>query len=431
MNKKNNHEDAIIVRLSAAKPSDSSPDRVEQLLQLSKTKHAKTSRGPMSLRVKASLIAAPVIASILALQFQSLTTSSPELILRIQTSNSQGTNQHAQMGTSSAAACHFGALRCNDMGPLLGEKVNWNYTTAFDITNNATEGTVHGLSSSGRELELAGILKKEFNLNEPVRAAKENDSFVRYVAGSDTGRHVFAGTSLYGTQIAYNNPESDNWSLCQVSKPRNLDCDSITFETMPSNSEVLEYSKALLEKLGINSGSSLPELSDGDYFSVAKEFDYGRVVISNLVLGGEKTPWAIEMHWSTGSSKVSMFFGTIFSIQEFGLYKTLNAEQSIKRLTELNAYPSGEPPLKYSEKSIIGMPYSEQLRLQQKKENGDSGPIKINVKVTRAEATQVTIFDVNGKTWVVPGYSYFDETGYLGSAPSIDDSYIEIVPRGK
>jgi hypothetical protein len=126
-----------------------------------------------------------------------------------------------------------------------------------------------------------------------------------------------------------------------------------------------------------------------------------------------------------------MFFGTIFSIQDFGLYKTLNAEQSIKRLTELNAYPSGEPPIKYSEKSIIGMPYEEQLRLQQKKENGDSGPIKINVKVTRAEATQVTIFDVNGKTWVVPGYSYFDETGYLGSAPSIDDSYIEIVPRGK
>jgi len=56
----------------------------------------------------------------------------------------------------------------------------------------------------------------------------------------------------------------------------------------------------------------------------------------------------------------------------------------------------------------------------------NSKGVEIDVDLTRAEVGQVTIYDAAGRPWVVPGFHYFDDSGYVGSAFSLDGEYIQM-----
>jgi hypothetical protein len=51
---------------------------------------------------------------------------------------------------------------------------------------------------------------------------------------------------------------------------------------------------------------------------------------------------------------------------------------------------------------------------------------QLNATVTRAESTSLMIWDSSNGRWLVPGYNFYDETGYLGSAFSVVDGVIKI-----
>ena len=52
----------------------------------------------------------------------------------------------------------------------------------------------------------------------------------------------------------------------------------------------------------------------------------------------------------------------------------------------------------------------------------------VDITVTKAESTLVQLGDNNGGTWLVPGFNFYDETGYLASAYSVVDGVIDVTP---
>ena len=56
------------------------------------------------------------------------------------------------------------------------------------------------------------------------------------------------------------------------------------------------------------------------------------------------------------------------------------------------------------------------------------GVPNVDITVTKAKTTLVQLSDNNGGTWLVPGFNFYDETGYLASAYSVVDGVIDITP---
>jgi hypothetical protein len=201
---------------------------------------------------------------------------------------------------------------------------------------------------------------------------------------------------------------------------------------MPHQTEAVQYAKQFLQKLGIVSSSELADLQDNEFLIQVTETRSELSVSASLVLGGEPTANSLYFHWFTGSNKVFMIEGILNQGEDMGLFKTLNSEQAIERLNGYITLPSVRKPFVLSKKSLDGMPWEEKQRLFDGKQGkGNSTPVEIDVKVTKAVIGLVTIYDLKRNAWVVPGIHYFDETGHLGSVTSLDSDYIQMDEAAK
>ena len=156
--------------------------------------------------------------------------------------------------------------------------------------------------------------------------------------------------------------------------------------------------------------------------------DTDLITSASLVLNGKPTAGGLQFYWFNGSKDLALINGTLQRAEDQGIFKTLSAEQAVDRMNKYITLPSVEKPFIPSLKTWGGMPSEERKRLWQVaygKEN-PKGSLEIDVAISRAEVGQVTIYDAKGRPWVVPGFHYFDDSGYLGSAFSLDSEYIQM-----
>jgi hypothetical protein len=120
--------------------------------------------------------------------------------------------------------------------------------------------------------------------------------------------------------------------------------------------------------------------------------------------------------------------GILYKLTDRGTLPTQSAKETYNRLNGYVTYGSfKDAELKLSKKSREGMSQDELERLYEiGKSQKDKTGVPVIVELTRAEAAPVTIIDDHRMTWIVPGYNFYDETGYFGSAMSLDDSYISM-----
>ena len=195
------------------------------------------------------------------------------------------------------------------------------------------------------------------------------------------------------------------------------------------------------------------------------------LVTASLVVEGAGTPVQIQFNWMPGYSKVASVYGELGRAVDRGTFDTISAKDTVARLN--NYGYSGQvnldwQNLKWSNKTFGNLPESLRTRLfncssmmpmpvdvppaeagsgSTAGSPGDSssapetspsatpadcdlptkdGIPQLDVIVTKAQKTQLMIWDSHGGRWLVPGFNFYDETGYLASAFSVVDGIIKI-----
>lgn len=431
MKKNNLNPLDAINQLKEAKPAETSDARVEHLIQKSEANTNAKQRTSLSNRVKFALIAAPALLAIVAVQGLNPNVTSPTLRLDLGEGSSTGIN--SSLGSWGAmAACAFRNRPCNDVGfgGVMMPAIGWNYTISPSINTEAPEGHVFSLSNFGGEKEIASRLADEFGIRTPIEEKIENDGFKSYIiysAGTWEEENIYVKSSMNTTWIYYYDPAAQDWFFCQDSRSRKYstkDCSTVSYEKAPTHSEATTYVQGFLDKLGLVSGNNLSVLKNGDYLIKVYEVDSNLIATASLVLNSLPTAGGLQFHWVNGSKDLAMIDGTLERAKDEGIFKTVNAETALDRMQKYITLPSLEKSFTPSVNTYEGMTMEERKRLYQNLPN--SKGVEIDVALTRAQVGQVTIYDAAGRRWVVPGFHYFDDSGYVGSAFSLDGEYIQM-----
>ena len=430
MNEKNQSSLDPIDFIRQAKPEKTSEFRVEHLIQQSESKTTIKYRSPNSAKTKFALLASPALVALLVFQGVNLYTGSHTLSLDL--SGKMSPSLSYPLGSSSAY-CAYANRKCEDWGIDWG--IDWKYSISPNVSKDSPDGPVYSLSRFGQEKDLAKALALELGIDRPISSNVTEDSTTLFSAGSREDQLVDVGYSSSETYISYVNQAGKDWIRCQSASYRSTqDCSSVTFENSLSESEAATYAQGLLNKIGLSSSTDISSLEDGDYFLQVTKTESNPIqnhqqnmllVSAQLVLNGEPTHGGIEFYWFKGSKELFMINGVLYKAEAKGTFRTLNAEQALVRLNKYVTLPNVKEPFTPSQKSIEGMPWDQSKKFYDIA-SGESDPLIIDVTITRTEIGLVTIYDSKGKAWVVPGIHYFDESGYLGSATSLDGDYIKM-----
>ena len=428
--KKNNLKQLdLIDQLKQAKPSKTSAARVEHLVQRSESRFRIRYRPQFSPRLKLVLFALPVLALVLATSSFNLTNSQPTLSLELSGSN-EGHQSLLPNGQSSVTAdCQYESFPCYDTGYISALEIDWNYNISSDISNEAYPGQVFGLTHTGREREIAELLVKEFGLPDPIKEVKSKHSpFTEYTSGSYKDKSVMVTDRENAASISFVNRSAENWSFCQKNIiMEGLDCDSATYKDLPTQSEAIAESIRLFSIMGFHAGENLAELKDGEYLTKFEKLPYGVSTLSYPVLNGEAASLPLQIYWSEGSDEISYISGGLYSFENKGLFSTISAKEGVGRMNGYKVLPSVTTSDKFSSARLEGMAIARQNSLFEEARKLPFGtPLVLDVTITRAVETFVTIYDANYKAWVVPGVSYYDDSGYLGSVTLLDSKYIKM-----
>ena len=425
MKKNNLNPLDAINQLKQAKPAKTSDARVEHLIQKSEANPNAKQRTPLSRGVKFALIAAPALLAIVAVQGLNPNATSPTLRLDLGKGSSTGIN--SSLGASFD--CVSRNRPCNDVGfgGDMMPAIEWNFAISPSVSTEAPEGHVFSLSNFGGEREIAGRLAHEFGIRAPMQKKVEGDgvdSYIGYIAGTTDEENVSVQYSTKATWIDYYDPAAKDWIRCQYPASQKIttrDCSTVDFEQAPTNSEATAYVQAFLDKLGLVSGSNLSVLKNGDYLIRVHEVDSDLIASASLVLNGLPTAGGLQFYWFNGSKDLAMIDGTLERAKDEGSFKTVNAEKALDRMQKYITLPSVEKRFTPSVNTFEGMTWEER-----KKYLTNPKGVKIDVALIRAEVGQVKIYDAAGRPWVVPGFHYFDDSGYVGSAFSLDGEYIQM-----
>lgn len=430
MNNKNRTPIDPMGLLKKAKPSDTSETRIEHLIQKSESKANTRYREPLSARRRLALIATPLLTLALATISLNLTILQPTLSLELSGFNDVRQSFLPDGQASVTADCQYLSIPCNDTGYVSAlDGLEWNYSISSNISNEAYPGQVFSLTHTGREREIAEILAKEFGLPDPIKEVKSKYSpFTQYMSGSYKDKQVIVTDRENAASISFVNKSASNWSFCQKHIIReDLNCESATFKEMPTQAEAIAESIRLFSIMGIHAGENMAELKDGDFVTKFQPMDYGMATLSYPVLNGEASALPFEINWHEGSNEISYIVGGLYSFENKGLFNTISAKEGVDRINRYKVHPSVTDTFKFSSTRLEGMSPSDQALLYQEAQKLPKGtPIVLDVTITRAVKTFVTIYDANYKAWVVPGVSYYDDTGYLGSVTLLDSKYIKM-----
>lgn len=418
MKKNNLSELDPIEKLKLAKPAKTSDSRVEQLIQKSEANTSAKFRTPIATKYKFALITTPAVLAIVLVSG----LNNNVVITPLRLDLGKGTSSSPSLGLGSAD-CEYPNRVCND---IMIPHIIWKYKILPSVTTETPDGHVFSLSNFGGEQEIARKLALDFQIDAPLEKKTEGDgvySYTQYAAGSFEDELISVGYSNNSTWIDYFDASTNDWTRCQDSSNRigtTRECSAVPFENMPNHWEAHAYVHDFLEKFGIHSGFDLTFLRNGDYLIRVNIVGSDLVASAHMVLNGQPIAEGLQFYWINGSKNLSMIDGTLHRAEDQGLFKTLSAEKSLDRMNKYVTLPSLENKYIPSSKTWEGMPLEERRRLL------ESPKVPIDVAISRAEVEQVTIYDAKRRPWVVPGFNYFDESGYLGSAFSLDSEYIQM-----
>jgi len=435
MKKISTKETDLTQRIKNARPVQDNDSRTNELFLDAMEKSSLKYKTNLQVKFRVALILTPLtLAMVIALSIYA-PTQNYELSLDLKNFSEKQVSHLDDANVSVSADCAEVNKYCNDTGLLSQIKIDWQLSLAHSVTADAGQGHVYQLQGLDDVSTLANLLSSEFGINQPIKTSHEDSGYDYYKAGSMKQKYLVVTASKYATAFDYQNQQAGAWYGCQHNYiPEGVDCDSAVFEEMPTDNEAIAYTKSLMSKMGITGGTNLKDLKTGDYLIKSYALNYGQGIAhmgtrSQLVIDGFATSASeFQISWTIGSNQVENVNGTLYKLTDRGAFSTQTARDSYDRLNGYVTYGSfKDSALKLSNKSREGMSQDELERLYDiVKSQKNQTSVAVPVELTRAEAAPVTIYDSHRMTWIVPGYNFYDETGYFGSVMSLNSSYLNI-----
>ena len=246
-------------------------------------------------------------------------------------------------------------------------------------------------------------------------------------------------------------------------------CISAISGRSPTAAEAMVSAKKLFKALGYDSGTSLSKLQDGDlYLEAPATANLERAGISingYLVVGGNITSMAMSIGWDGSSKDISYASGFDGKAEAQGAFGTVSPVAAVDRLSKWEWF--GNPyldyaNLKYSDAMNQGGPiaYSSTLGSADVTSSAattgsavaPSGgstagastnpsapavvaspdpmpsmtPKVVNITIERAKAALMVVYAADGSIWFVPGFVFYDSTGYVGNVLCVVEGVIKL-----
>lgn len=334
-----------------------------------------------------------------------------------------------------------------------------------------------------------------------------------------------SGSNTQATSINYNDNGAYNFVLCyrEGMTPVPTYCPDIKAQHTVTLTEAQAYAADFLGALGVETGTSLNNTTDGGYLLKAVQGSQGGIggviaysvaagvgssagtttttpvgapvnvndptsngvtVRAQLVANGMVSPVEVDFSWNEGYTGVAAVNGTLAKLVDRGSFDTISAKAAVDRLnqnTGLGAYavtpdnwsknsqnsiyfggsalakeiwvcargpltggvadkatpsdPNSTVPTDPNTTAPAPVPSSTTTASSEPAPTPSDSPTcgldmtggvpNVDVTITKAEDGLVMLWDSNSSQWLVPGYNFYDDSGYLASTYSVVDGVID------
>lgn len=205
-----------------------------------------------------------------------------------------------------------------------------------------------------------------------------------------------------------------------------------------SSSDAKQAGMALFRGLGYEVGTTAKHTANPYLMVQVHQDEWNMTVTGFLVVEGHVTNQQIGINWDSKTGKLASAWGMYSKVKDVGAYSLVSPAAALPRLTNF-AY-SGDfwadwDNFKWST-NMNGMVSME----------GDVGvmpgeapsepevvtqtPTITQITVTRSEFTLMGLWATDGVSWLVPGYLYFDDTGYVGNTLAVEEGVVSVPDYG-
>lgn len=395
--KQDMNEDKLVARLKKADPAiahNLDADVIERGINRANHKRQVTRRPSF---VLAAAGAALVTVS---LTLTSVLTSGHSGGALISLGATQG-DSTTQSRTQSSSALAKGSEGLSDMGIAM-PAVNYTYVAGDGISDANSREHVYQVALSGDPLEHLRDLQKFFQVKGTIENLNKDGSYDPsgdpvYSVGSTDG--MSESLSLYWTGSGY-------WSYYNPAAYT----DGAEMN-LPNKSEARAEALRVFNQTGLDASAS-------DITVYATE-GYVQATAS-LKLNGQDT--AIEWYINWGNSgEIGSVSGSFAKFIDKGEFDTVSAKSAVERLDDWR-YSGAIASRFWSETSIV----ADDTAHPEYKGGLTEEPLEVTVTITKAMPSYLLITDASGTSWMVPGYIFTDERGWLMPVFSLAEGVVEM-----
>lgn len=452
-------ENEVVSRLKKADPAQNKPvpSLPEEMLSEAAARNPKLTLseriGALGAKAKFALAGGALTASAATVAVAMVVALTPAPL--IQLASNQGANpESAALGTSEDASKMWMPYQI------------FEYVAADNLANDRGRGEVYKLVRDGDPEEVLRNVASVFGVTGSVKKYPDfNEDFPGYFFGSsedpwgyDSVNPVvslwWSGTGSWN----YSNPTAYPESKCEESD-NDGNCVRWT-EFQPTPELLPSRAEAIAKALEIFNATGL-EASEADLRVYMDEWSVN--IASALKVEGQETSVEWYVGWSSNGT-LSYAGGHSVRVESMGTFDTIGAVDAVKRLDDWRW--GGSPSPSYYEKfqsyystgisrgaTVEPAPAMTEDSSGSGTSSGSSGegssepvdpgvvvepmpvepmpeepvePETVQLTITEAESTLLTIWDQSGDVWLVPGYIMVNDQGWFSAVISLVEGVIAL-----
>ncbi len=350
------------------------------------------------------------------------------------------------------------------------------YVPADSLSNKASTGHVYQLVANQNPKELGTAIASAFGLKDSVHSwVDEYSGQTNYFVGTDpTSQDAWSSNSA--GIVIYKGGNSNYWYYYNQAAAVYPDCTPIAAPSdssagsdvttdpapceylppmsskAPSQSEAYDFASKVFDSLGYQTVTSLKHAKDNSVLLTYQSDVWGSTVMANLVVEGQPTTISWYIYWNGMSGQVVNMSGTNSIAKDAGLFDTLSPVKAAERVgtwqwsgafytnNDFN-WGSDRPYPSYPPLCSTVYPTPDPVVADPAPVDPGAGtdPVVIVdpvpcvdqpstnlISLNSSQATLMQILDASQNIWLVPGYLYFDDYGYVQSTISLPDGIIKL-----
>lgn len=302
----------------------------------------------------------------------------------------------------------------------------------YDVSGNLPplpdSADAFAISSPTATVKMFETLAEQFNVTTtPQVVTKSSGDFSAInISGSTADGGAYLSLTSDGSTTGWYFSDSSAWGDatwgCARSEPSggnggtppDTECKSEVpppTPNLPTEAEAKAAATALFSRLGLSVGGARIEFSADDYTATV----FAVETVDSM---------DVPLQWtaSFGENGVLLSASGVFvTIERAGSYSLISPQDAVKRLT--NLVYAGRPAY-MAEDSAIEQATSSGAVVGGAPVDGE--PVTITVSITDVKASLMQVWLTDGKSMLLPAYTYSNPDGIVGQVVAVEDKYITV-----